>query len=810
MQLTPNTVLIVLFLVIGFTPLLNGQSGNLIWYFGQHAGLDFNTNPPQSISGQLNSNEGCATMCDQSGQLLFYTNGKHIWDRNHQLMPGSMDLAGGLSSTQAALIVPVPTSCSRYYLFYMEDHNEDGDFYYSIVDMNLRNGMGDIEAISKNILITNRMCEKAIAIPHQNGKDSWILTHKYGSDQFLAYLFTKDGLSMTPVISGIGAYYNNAAVIGPVKASPDGRKIVSSASFHSICDLFDFDDASGILTNHINLIPLLGNSRFVYGIEFSPDNTLLYLASFWVTSTLNQIELSNMTLLTLQSIPGNYIYGALQTGPDGKIYVARENQNYLGVIHAPNLPGLNCNYQEVGQMLAASTFSGSGLPNVTHPALMNDHLLSFSLGQDTVLCEGDSLNLIPDVPGHLLSMYLWEDGSTDSLKTINHEGTYWVEVTNQCGHSTDTVNISTIIPPQIYLTDTTLCEGQNIVLDATYEDASYLWSDQSTSPYLSIDQPGIYAVTVTNGCGSASSAAEISFSNPPHIHLRDTTLCEGNGLLIDVTQEGASYLWSDQSTSSYLSIDHPGIYAVTLTNGCGSASSAAEISFSSSPHIHLSDTTLCEGNGLLIDITQEGASYLWSDQSTSPIFHIEEAGVYAVTITDLCGTYSDSMELTLIAPPLIKILDTAICEGEYILLEVPLENVSYEWPNGATEAFIITSEAGSYAVTLTNSCGISTVTFNVENMDCSVKLYIPNVFTPNADGINDHIRAFATDHPVEYRFKIFDRWGNHVFETSSYEEVWDGFYKGKSAPPGVYAYTLHALFANGGQEVLKGNITLIR
>ncbi len=428
-----KSLLILLPLAIGIESLLCGQQENTIWYFGHNAGLDFSANPPQAISGQLNSNEGCAVMCDRTGQLLFYSNGESIWDKTPQIMPDGSNLAGGFSSTQAALILTLPGSFMKYYLFTMEDHNEDGDFYYSIVDMSLRNGLGDIQAGSKNTHITNTICEKAIAIPHQNGVDSWIISHKYGSDQFLAYLFTKDGLYSTPVTSAIGSHYSNAAVIGPVKASHDGTKIVSSASFHNICDMFDFNDATGVLSNHVNLILLLGSPKNVYGIEFSPNNQFLYLSSFWVTSHLYQITLADLHIQILHSIPGNYIFGALQSGPNGKIYLARENQNYLGVLHSPNEPGLACKYESNGQLLATGTTSGVGLPNVTPLDLIHDVLPVFFLGADTTFCNGDTLLLSTGLSGTLMTDYVWEDGTTDSVKTFSQEGSYWLAASNHCG-----------------------------------------------------------------------------------------------------------------------------------------------------------------------------------------------------------------------------------------------------------------------------------------------------------------------------------------------------------------------------------------
>ena len=160
-----------LLIIIGCISLqaLAQKEGN-IWYFGSYAGLDFNSGSPVPLTnGALNTAEGCATISDANGNLLFYTDGSTIWNKNHVTMPNGTGLLGNSTSTQAGLIIKQPGSANLYYVFSIFT-----DFAYSIVDMNLQSGNGDVVAGSKNIVIAGGVnSEKQCATKHANGTDVW-------------------------------------------------------------------------------------------------------------------------------------------------------------------------------------------------------------------------------------------------------------------------------------------------------------------------------------------------------------------------------------------------------------------------------------------------------------------------------------------------------------------------------------------------------------------------------------------------------------------------------------------------------------
>lgn len=340
------------------------KQGN-IWMFGQGGGLDFNSGLPVTISGsQVYSNpidsgdflysEGCSSISDSSGNLLFYSNGEKIWNNSHTIMPNGNNIMGFYSSTSAALIVPQPSSDSIYYLFTtdgVERYLQKG-LRYSTIDMCLDSGKGDIIPNQKNILLLDTVSEKVCAVRHSNGTDIWLVTHKYFSDAFYTYQMTATGIN-APIISHIGSthignmnYYNGCgAAIGQIKASPNGNKIgLAFANVTpAVAEVFDFNSTTGAVTNHISLTSNIGN----YGVEFSPDNTKFYLTS---TGGISQFDLtagggsqtainaSKTTITNHACLPG-----PLQLGPDNKIYAARCG-SYIGVINSPNNSGALCNY----------------------------------------------------------------------------------------------------------------------------------------------------------------------------------------------------------------------------------------------------------------------------------------------------------------------------------------------------------------------------------------------------------------------------------------------------------------------------------
>ncbi|HEX5111502.1 MAG TPA: dockerin type I domain-containing protein [Saprospiraceae bacterium] len=348
---------------------IHAQKWDNNWFFGDSAGLNFNISPPIPLKGALSTIEGCASISDNAGNLLFYTDGTTAWDRNHDTMPNGKNLLGGYSSSQSAIIVPAPGSKELYYLFTVADFNIAPGLSYSIVDMTLNGGKGDIKASSKNTLLLSNTTEKLTATLHANQRDVWILTHTLGDKNFYAFKLTPTGITNPPVISTIGTTYGNSPedwYTGQIRVSHNGQFIAANISRVKKTELFDFNTSNGLLSNS----KLLNLDEDIYGMEFSPNDSLLYLASVNAFADTNFVfQYSFQDLIPSFQVVGfikqdtfNEVFGTLQLGPDQKIYVATNSHASLDVIHQPDKRGQACNYQVASIHLLPKTRSTSGLP----------------------------------------------------------------------------------------------------------------------------------------------------------------------------------------------------------------------------------------------------------------------------------------------------------------------------------------------------------------------------------------------------------------------------------------------------------------
>ncbi len=341
------------------------SSVNNNWYFGRNAGITFNNGAPEALTdGQIATDEGTAAMSDADGNLLFYTDGVRVYDRNGDIMANGSNLQGGGSSAQSALIIPKPGSNNRFYVFTSEEAGNFKGLQYSEVDMTLNGGLGDISNV-KNVQLVEKITEKMIAVPHSNGSDAWVLVHKWQSNEFLCFLVDASGVSTTPVVSALGDNLSILGKYGTMKANLDGTRIANTIIETGKVQLFDFDAGTGALSN----VETLTGVFKPYGVEFSPNGRYLYVGEGGklaegsrlfqfdlAAGAITQIQASQVELINLP-----FSGGALQLGPDGKIYHAIFGAPALGVIENPDMAGLGASYVENGLDLAGN-MSRLGLP----------------------------------------------------------------------------------------------------------------------------------------------------------------------------------------------------------------------------------------------------------------------------------------------------------------------------------------------------------------------------------------------------------------------------------------------------------------
>ena len=358
---------------------------NNIWYFGEKAGISFNTGTGATIpiaitNGAMTALEGCASICDANGALLFYTNGETVYNRNHKVMANGTGLKGNVSSAQSSLIVPQPGNDSIYFVFTGDSFEKKfvNGYNYSVVNMNRNNGDGEVTV--KNVLLYAPGSERLTAARHANGSDVWVITNDNSSNVFRAWLVSCSGVLPDPVVSTSGVILNqyDAFNSGSMKVSPDGKLLyqthfpdIENTELQTFLQLFDFDNLTGVISN-ARTIDVAGSSY--YAAEFSPDSKLLYGAKAKVAE-LDQFEatLGSGAAITASrtAIPAAIGIYAVQTGPDKKIYLNR-GVTSLSVISNPNAKGVACNFEK-DKIDLAGRKGNLGLPSVINDLYFNFH-----------------------------------------------------------------------------------------------------------------------------------------------------------------------------------------------------------------------------------------------------------------------------------------------------------------------------------------------------------------------------------------------------------------------------------------------------
>lgn len=364
------------FICLSLCGFSQGEASN--WYFGYGAGLDFSKGEPVVTRGEINQWEGAASISDGDGKLLFYTNGRLVWNRDHKLMPKGRGLKGHNSSTQSSIIVPDPGNGNLFYLFTVTMGAGADGLQYSVVDMRANDGLGDVVRV--NIPLITPVCEKVTAVRHANNRDVWVIAHGYNSDAYYAFLITEDSVSSAPVVSNTGnTIRGQHNTIGYLKSSPDGSKI-AAAHLGLFVELSDFDIGTGRIGNPLK-IPVESRSMS-YGIEFSKSGEFLYVSEtnrlngtgdyrifqYRVSADTDSLTASRQTVAK-GDVGG--AAGALQLGPDNRIYIAFNKKSYLGCILYPDKPGDQCGFDREHILLPKNVKSGLGLPSFIQSYFVN-------------------------------------------------------------------------------------------------------------------------------------------------------------------------------------------------------------------------------------------------------------------------------------------------------------------------------------------------------------------------------------------------------------------------------------------------------
>jgi PKD repeat protein len=681
-RLLSATVVFLLF--VGFST-LHAQRENDHWYFGSGAALDFRGGAPVVLTNSaMDQWEGCATVSDnQTGQLLFYTDGVSVWNRNHRIMPNGTGLLGNVSSTQSVMVVPMPRDSQKYYIFTagVGDYVPEAPkgIYYSILDMTLDGGRGDIVAQTKNVEMVGSAVEKLTAVKHCNGRAFWVIGHEVYSNTFLSFLVDYTGVSTAPVRSSTGSY-NGTSVqggIGYLKAAPSGRRLAAAVLDLGIVDIADFDPKTGQVSNAITLQV----DESTYGVCFSPDETKLYVSGE-LSAYVCQYDISSGDVATISAtktilhstapeIDLRYYYGAIQLGPDGKVYVSHKG-DYLGVVNNPNAPGTACGYVHDALFLQGN-YNGLGLPNIVEGIYDEDleycrpPTAVFAIS-DTFICAGECIEFT-DMSYDNPDRWEWtfQGGTPGSFSgrqpptvCYPNPGDFDVRLIVSNDNGADTMmRIVRVRPvPSISVSpDTSICgPGASAQLRAVGgSNLTWSWSParglSCTDCPNPIARPTVkttYTVTATtpDGCIATDEVTVTPSTIPDIVTGPDLMICQGSEVMLSVSG-GVSYRWDPATDLSCTDCPNPVATPMKTTTyrvvgaGPGGCESFDEVTVTVLPRPQLTvdpNLEICLGDEVMLGATGQGRLH-WSParglsctDCPNPMASPTETTTYYVTV----------------------------------------------------------------------------------------------------------------------------------------------------------------------------------
>ncbi len=842
----------------------NAQKEANVWYFGANAGLDFKSgNPVAIINGKMNASEGCSSYSTPSGRLLFYTDGVSVWDSTHNLMPNGNNLKGNSSSTQSVLIVPKPFTFNSFYIFTSDKIGGKEGITYSEVNMSYNYGKGDVVFWNKNKKLVTPACEKITAVKHANGIDFWLMVHKFDTDTLFAYRVTGYGVLAKPVRSKTGVKINGtySTSLGYMKFSPDGRKLAYVNYTLDSSVIADFNSGTGRVSN----VWTFHNDK-AYGLEFSAQSKYLYISEF-NTKKIYQYSAKSTTksqfLNSKYTLDSNFSndLGALQLGPNGKIYIAVSNSNYLQSIEAPDSLGALSRLKRNAVYLGGKNCI-LGLPNF-NTSIFNKKIISVKHNclNDTTTFTLSNTNDLDSVKWYFGDPSSGALNSSTQITNVGHiykkPGAYkvWLfyyfkKVVSFAYVKVDIMNIKPYIGR-----DTSFCNAFNLQLSTAENYAEYLWSNKSTAKTIYAHKKGIYILKVkdTNSCSSSDT---IQIHNPyvvANFSFSDTSLCLKNNqfnfkdvsFIDDDVRKKSDWTFGDgthlSDTLAMKQYANAGTYdvklKVTTQNNC-SDSIQKSFTVKPGPVAAFDVNSPCFPDSVIFNnqsiFAQGKISFYWWDlgdgyysSEKNPHHYYQEPAKYNVKlIVKAQNGCIDSItkHRTIIVKDKPKavftITDVSSLNGGN--KKVQFNNystdnaVKFYWDLGKGRTSYEKNPSLNYLDSGKNKFTLWATT--ADNCSDSFSIttyhkfffYLPNAFSPDENKINDTYTPFSSLFISYYKMQIYNQWGALLFESDDITQGWDGTYMSQLCPDGVYICKIALTPYNGVLEHHETSVRLMR
>lgn len=482
-------------LILCFSYNLFSQKEANTWYFGHQAGIDFNSGSPVALLdapfAPTSFRGSGASISTSTGELLFFTDGFTVFNKNRELLLNGEDIGGGVDSTQPAIIVPKPGDANIYYIFTTYYNPISDGLRYTEVDMRLDGGLGGVTS-NKGVLLVPNMNNKLTAVKSTSFNGYWILAHKWNSNKFVVYKVTSAGIDFTPDEYAVGPIINGNVenAEGQLKLAANGLKLaMASEGDMNEVQLLDFNPSTGEMSNPVTIVDEDADTS-IYGVEFSPNGKLLY-----VSGSENGVYQYNLEAGSVSDIMNsrlklsvfNHHYASLQLAPDGKIYVAKDGYEHIDYVTNPDVLGVGCNYRyHLGGFYLEGRRSTKGFPQF----IQSYFYVGFT-AED--VCFGDATQFTANISEAYDSIN-WDfgDGNIATVENPTHTflspGVYTVTLTVTSGAETSVETNEVIIyaiPTAMQPSNLLICDTDNdgfYNFDLTTQNTTIL-NGQSTDDF---------------------------------------------------------------------------------------------------------------------------------------------------------------------------------------------------------------------------------------------------------------------------------------------------------------------------------------
>ncbi|MFA6152119.1 MAG: gliding motility-associated C-terminal domain-containing protein [Chitinophagaceae bacterium] len=643
----PSFLLLISFLII--IPNALAQKENNIWTFGKKTGLDFNSGSPVVIKTSMTTIESSTSVCSADGSLLFYTDGITVWNQGHIPMPNGTGLLGNdaSSGTQAISICQFPNDPKRYYIISVNAEEvyidgSQGYLRYSVVDMRLNGGTGDVVVSEKNILLDSNTNE-SFTLARGNGCTTWIIAHIRGdgvtlSNRFDVFKIDASGISRTPVVSSIGMPTGKHTSFMTI--SPNNRMLFRNGNKHS--QLFDFDNNTGIISN----VRTIDTADFVRGSCFSPDGSKIYLHDQY--SRLLQYNLSYLPSASAVKASKTLIEEVLPTmdlrgGPDGRVYIsilslASFPDGKVGIIPNPNVAGTACGFYTIP---VPNTWIGLGENALTFDVARTNTSKLHTIS----LCERTDTTV--DISRGMYETYLWNDGDTSRKKKILLPAKVWVTTQGSCTTHTDTfIFLNKTRETKTSTTDIADCH----LTDTTFSFPSipgehFIWSDGDSSHSKKMNAPSLVWLMRQNGCKNnidTFNIRKLLIDTNIKKYLVSDCKRQDTTIKIDAHQYD-SFKWNDGDTASVKIIRDSETKWIEILNGCSVQIDTFSVKRKPIDTITLkNDLVFCNNEIITLKCQPGYTEYFWDLGSKDSFLAISEAGSYVYTARKQCTYLTES------------------------------------------------------------------------------------------------------------------------------------------------------------------------